>query len=864
MNEGTESDIRATTGLTAAEAATRLATEGPNELPTAKPRTLLRIAASIFKEPMLLLLLAGGTLYLILGDVQEALILLSFVFVVMGITFWQERKTERALEALRDLSSPRALVIRDGVQVRIPGRDVVRGDLLLLAEGDRVPADATVTECLTLSIDESLLTGESVPVRKAAASEMVEGEIRPGGDGTPHVFSGTLVVKGQGTALVRSIGAATELGKIGAALKQLEPERTRMQTEVDRLVRNLAILGGSLCLLVILIYGLTRGDWLGGTLAGITLAMAMLPEEFPVVLTVFLALGAWRISRANVLTRRMPAVETLGSTTVLAVDKTGTLTQNRMTIRAIETAGEQFHINGQDALPEQFHNIVEYGVLASPINPFDPMDTAFKDLGTRFLSQTEHLHDEWSLVREYPLSENLLALSHVWVSADGADYTIASKGAPEAIADLCHFTDEQRTKLIDDVSKLAEDGLRVLGVAQASFSASDGLPSEQHEFDFDFLGLIGLEDPIRPMVPKAVKECYAAGIRVVMITGDYPGTARAIAEQIGLTPRDAIITGPELDAMSDDELAVRCHEANIFARVVPEQKLRIVGALKASGEIVAMTGDGVNDAPALKAADIGVAMGLRGTDVAREAAALVLTDDDFSSIVGAVRMGRRIYDNLRKAMGYIFAVHVPIAGMSLLPVLVPRLFGYETPLVLMPVHIAFLELIIDPACSVVFEAEEEELDTMSRPPRPINEPLFGKRMVGISLAQGAAVLVVVCTVFLVSLGMSHNPEVHDAYVRTLTFTTLVLANIGLILANLSWSKSIIGVLKEGNRALWWVIASAIAFLAIAIYVPPIRSMFQFAPLDLIDIGIALAATAVGVAWFEGVKWFRRKGGHVEA
>jgi Ca2+-transporting ATPase len=592
--------------------------------------------------------------------------------------------------------------------------------------------------------------------------------------------------------------------------------------------------------------------------------MAMLPEEFPVVLTVFLALGAWRISRANVLTRRMPAVETLGSTTVLAVDKTGTLTQNRMTIRTIEAGGERFGINGQDALPEQFHDIVEYGVLASPIDPFDPMDAAFKDLGMRFLAQTDHLHAAWTLVREYPLSEKLLALSHVWVSADGADYVIAAKGAPEAIADLCHLTAEKRADLIGKVSTLAEDGLRILGVARASFGAADGLPDEQHDFEFEFLGLIGLEDPIRPMVPQAVKECYAAGIRVVMITGDYPGTARAIAEQIGLTPRDVIVTGPELDAMSDEELATRCRAANIFARVVPEQKLRIVRALKASGEIVAMTGDGVNDAPALKAADIGVAMGLRGTDVAREAAALVLTDDDFSSIVGAVRMGRRIYDNLRKAMGYIFAVHVPIAGMSLLPVLIPRLFGYETPLVLMPVHIAFLELIIDPACSVVFEAEEEEADTMSRPPRPIDEPLFGKRMVGIALAQGAAVLVVVGTVFVVSLGMRHNLEIHAEYVRTLTFATLVLANIGLILANLSWSKSIVGVLKEGNRALWWVIASAIAFLAISIYVPPVRTMFQFAPLDLIDIAIAFAATAVGVAWFEGVKWLRRRGGHVEA
>ncbi|MCE5191056.1 MAG: cation-translocating P-type ATPase [Actinomycetia bacterium] len=865
MDENTSEDIRAVTGLTAPEARRRLECEGPNELPSAKPRTVLQIAASVLREPMLLLLLAGGGLYILLGDIQEALILLSFVFVVMGITFWQERKTERALEALRDLSSPRALVIRDGEQVRIPGREVVRGDVLLIAEGDRVPADATVTECLTLSVNESLLTGEAVPVRKIAAPEALdESDIRPGGDGTPYVFSGTLVVKGQGTAVVRATGASTELGKIGTALKQLEPERTRLQAEVDHLVRNLALLGGSLCLLVIVVYGLTRGDWLQGTLAGITLAMAMLPEEFPVVLTVFLALGAWRISHANVLTRRMPAVETLGSTTVLAVDKTGTLTQNHMTIRAIERGGEEFWIDGQQTLPEAFHGIVEYGVLASPVDPFDPMDAAFKDLGTRFLAQTEHLHAGWTLVREYPLSEQLLALSHVWVSVDGADYVIASKGAPEAMADLCHFSAEQLAELTAQVSALADKGLRVLGVARATFRASDGLPTEQHDFDFEFLGLIGLEDPIRPMVPEAVKECYTAGIRVVMITGDYPGTARAIAEQIGLMPRDIIVTGPELDAMSDAELAERCRDANIFARVVPEQKLRIVRALKANGEIVAMTGDGVNDAPALKAADIGVAMGLRGTDVAREAASLVLTDDDFSSIVGAVRMGRRVFDNLKKAIGYIFAVHVPIAGMSLLPVLVPRLMGIETPLVLMPVHIAFLELIIDPACSVVFEAEAEETDTMSRPPRALDAPLFGKSMVTLAVTQGLSVLAVVCAVFVISLAVKHNATMLAQYARTLTFATLVLANIGLILANLSWTKSIITVLREGNRALWWVMGAALSFLALAIYVPPVRAVFQFAPLDFVDVLIALGATAVGILWFEGLKWFRRKNGRTLA
>jgi P-type Ca2+ transporter type 2C len=840
-------DIRDIRGLSSDEARQRLETEGPNEIASAKPRSLVQIALGVLREPMLLLLIAGGAIYVVLGDAEEALILLSFVFVVTGITFYQERKTERALEALRDLSSPRALVVRDGEQRRIAGRDVVRGDLMLLAEGDRVPADAVVLDTTNLRVDESLLTGESVPVRKVALRPDQELDSRPGGEATAAVFSGTLVVSGQAMAEVRAIGAATELGRIGAALSGVETEHTPLQREVGRLVQRVATAGIMLCLVVGTVYAAAHGDWIAGTLAGITLAMAILPEEFPVVLTVFLALGAWRISQRHVLTRRMPAIETLGSATVLAVDKTGTLTQNRMTVREIQTGGPLFRVDGQEELPEAFHHIVEFSVLASPIDPFDPMDTAFKELGSRFLAQTEHLHSDWSLVREYPLSERLLALSHVWRSPDGGDYVIAAKGAPEAVADLCHLDEAHERALSQRVASMADKGLRVLGVARASFRETDGLPPEQHDFDFNFLGLIGLEDPIRPAVPAALAECYTAGIRVVMITGDYPGTACAIAEQIGLRPREQVIIGPELDAMTDEQLAMRIDHVNIFARVVPEQKLRIVRALKDRGEVVAMTGDGVNDAPALKAADIGIAMGERGTDVAREAAALVLTDDDFASIVGAVRMGRRIFDNLRKAMSYIFAVHVPIAGMSLLPVL----FGW--PIVLLPVHIAFLELIIDPACSVVFEAEPEEPDVMERPPRRLSEPLFSVRMVALAIAQGVVVLGVVLLVYRVSLTQPHPAAVHDAYVRALTFTSLVIANLGLILVNLSWTRSIVAVVRTPNAALWWVLGGATVFLAVVLCTPFLRELFRFAVLGPGDVAIAVGAAAVGVASFEVVK-----------
>ncbi|MBE0617938.1 MAG: HAD-IC family P-type ATPase, partial [Proteobacteria bacterium] len=655
-------------GLTQVQAAALLRDVGPNELPSAKPRSLAAIAWGVVKEPMFLLLVACGAVYLVLGDVQEALLLLGFVLVVMGITLYQERKTERALEALRDLSSPRARVLRDGQEMRIAGREVVPGDVLIVAEGDRVPADAVVVSCLNLSVDESLLTGESVPVRKVAA----EGEPplgRPGGDDLPFVFSGTLVVQGQGLAQTLETGSRTEIGKIGKALQTVETEKTLLQRETARLVRNLAVAGGSLCAAVVLIYGLTRGNWLDGVLAAIALAMSILPEELPVVLTIFLALGAWRISQKRVLTRHVPAVETLGSATVLCVDKTGTLTLNQMSVSRLHAGGQSLALRGagDEPLPEAFHDLVEHAVLASQIDPFDPMEKAIRALGDNGLARTEHLRDDWELVREYPLSRELLALSRAWKSQDGSDYVISAKGAPEAIADLCHFGEEEQRALSLDVNEMAGRGLRVLGVARARVPRG-ALPAEQHGFSYEFLGLVGLSDPVRPTVPDAVRECYGAGIRVVMITGDYPITAQNIARQIGLQSPDRVMTGPELERLSDADLRERVRDVNIFARVVPEQKLRLVGALKANGEIVAMTGDGVNDAPALKAAHIGIAMGGRGTDVARESADLVLLDDDFSSIVQAVRLGRRIFDNIRKAVAYVFAIHVPIAGLSLIPI----------------------------------------------------------------------------------------------------------------------------------------------------------------------------------------------------
>jgi P-type Ca2+ transporter type 2C len=845
-----EFDLGTIAGLTDNEAAEMIKAEGFNELPSTKRRGVFKITFEVIREPMFLLLVACGTIYLVLGDAQEASMLLGFVFFIMGITLYQERKTERTLEALRDLSSPRALVIRGGERKRIAGREVVRGDTLLLVEGDRVPADAVLLSCGHLLADESVLTGESVSVRKIADDGHAAMSL-PGGDGLPFVYSGTLVVQGQGVARALATGQRTEIGKIGKALQTLETEQTPLQRETSKLVGKLAVLAIALCVVVVIVYGLTRANWVDGFLAGITLAMAILPNEFPVVLTIFLALGAWRISQQHVLTRHVPAVETLGSATVLCVDKTGTLTLNHMSVAMLLADDGYYDMRTRaDAdLPENFHELSEFAILASHRDPFDPMEKALRELGNYYLRDTEHLHDDWLLVHEYPLSNELLALSLVWKSREGEDYVIAAKGAPEAIFDLCHFNAPRLEELSGQVATLAGKGLRVLGVARSRFRQTD-LPTGQHAFDFEFLGLVALADPVRPGVPAAIKECYGAGIRVVMITGDYPGTAQNVACQIGLDPGDAIITGPELDKMDDAELQRRIGSVNIFARVVPEQKLRLVLALKANGEIVAMTGDGVNDAPALKAANIGIAMGERGTDVAREASSLVLLDDDFSSIVQAVKQGRRIFDNLKKGMAYILAIHVPIAGMTLIPVLL------KWPLVLLPVHIAFLHLIIDPACSIVFEAEPEEADLMKRAPRNPNEPLFGKRTWQMSLFQGLGVLVIIVALY----GLALYRGQADSVARALAFTTLIIANLGLILTNRSWSQTTLTTIRSPNAALWWVVGGAVVFLGLVLCVPVLSELFRFARLHWIDLGVCLLAGAVSTIWFELFKLVGRRGG----
>lgn len=774
-----------------------------NELPTAKSKNIGQIALEVVKEPMFVLLLVCSSIYLLLGDYTEGIMLSASILIIIFITFYQYQKTERAIESLRQLSSPKAMVIRNGETVKIPGREIVIGDIVLINEGDRIPADGMLIHGTNLSVDESMLTGESIPVSKDTLAY----------EGSSHVFSGTLVVQGSGKLEVNAIGIHTEFGKIGKSLQQIVQDPTRLQKEMKVLIRNLFIIGGFLSVLVVIAFYLTRGDFIASLLSGLASAMAILPEEFPVVLTIFLAIGAWRLSQQNVLTRKPSAIETLGSATVLCSDKTGTITQNNM---VLSTLIKEHFIIEKNEFEENVENIEELiftAILASPPESIDPMERAIYAVKKTLPSS---MSPSFSLLKEYPLSKDLFAMTRVLDDENGQLY-VGTKGAPEAILELCHISDEERIHLLSKVKMLAKRGQRILGVAKGKVENRE-FPVSQKDFSFEFMGFLGFEDPIRPEVPEAIKQCYSAGIKVIMITGDYPETAKNIGKQAGLNEQDEILTGHDLKNLSESELKEKIKHVNIFARIIPEQKLQIIKALKANGEVVAMTGDGVNDAPALKAADIGISMGGKGTDVARESSSLVLLDDNFSSIVMAIKSGRRIFDNLQKAMGYIIAIHIPIIGLALLPAFFPAL-----PILLMPLHIVFMELIIDPVCSIAFESEKEEIGVMKRPPRDPNMAFFGLKQIFKSSLVGLILLAMVLTVYFFSMQEGHT----EGEIRAIAFTSLIIGNIFLILTTLSKTRNAIDVLFEDNISLKIILFVAITMMFLLISVPYLRELFSF-------------------------------------
>ena len=813
------SDETPATGLSSAQAAQRLAEEGPNDLPRQPPRTAWRILREVAREPLFQLLAAALAIYMVLGETSEAAVLLGFLAVIVAITVVQERRTERVLEALHDMTSPRALVWRDGRAQRVAGRELVRSDRIALAEGDRVPADARLLEAGDLAVDESLLSGESLPVAKSAGGQAP----------ACMVWAGTLVVSGQGVAQVTATGAHSAIGRIGLALEAVQVQVTPLHAQTRQLVRWASVIGLLLSLVVGGLFVWRSGDWLGAALAAITLAMALLPQEFLLILTVFMAMGAWRLSQQRVLTRRAATIEALGSATVLCTDKTGTLTHNRMAVAALvrwDARGPSTWRAGTEAPPSAFSPLLCHALLASEPAPADPMERALHEAAR---AQGMRMPEGWRLVHEYGLSPGAPMMTHVWQSPDAALHTVAVKGAPETVVALCGLPQAQRAQALVQTAALAESGMRVLAVARARWEG-DAWPARPQDFEFEWLGLVALADPLRSQVPQAVQDLRRAGIRVRMITGDHPGTALAIARQAGLDTEGGVLLGEDIAALSDEALQQRVATVAVYARVAPQQKLRIIQALKARGEVVAMTGDGVNDAPSLKAAHIGVAMGGRGTDVAREASSLVLLDDDFVSLVQAVRLGRRIYDNLRKAMRFVFAVHVPIAGLSLLPLLM----GW--PLVFSPMHIAFLEIVIDPVCSIAYEAEDEEPDVMDRPPRDPLAPLFSAAMIGQSLLQGLIVLALVAGFYAWLLHGGQSAE----SARTAAFMALLASNIALVLANRSLAGGWRQALRPGNRAMWSMLLLSLGLLALVISVPVLREFFGFVWPQMVWVGAALA------------------------
>jgi len=828
--------MTALAGLSSADAKRILASDGYNELPSDKPRSALKIIVEVITEPMFLLLLGAAAIYLTLGDIREALVLCSSIFIIIIITFVQERRTEQTLARLKDLTSPQALVIRDGVSIRVPGRNVVAGDVLIIREGDRTPADLTLIESTGITTDESILTGESLPVEKSVTTDA-------------HLYSGSMILTGYGTATVTATGIRTQLGKIGKDLQSIKIEASPLYREVHRLVRWVAVGGIALCVVVASALGMTSGRWLNGILAGITVAMGVLPEEFPVVLTVFLAMGAWRIARHHVLTRRIPAIESLGAATVLAVDKTGTLTENRMQLAFIRTSHTTIDLRAQSlqklSLDDEAKALLGIAMAASERDAFDPMEQAIHESARQHIATVCERYDSMALIREYDLTPELRAVTHVWQSPADTHCTVACKGAPETVMALCRLDQCASQEWMNQVNALATQGLRVLGVANG-LCAADELPASPSGFQLNFLGLLCLADPVRSDVPHALQECKQAGIRVVMITGDHAGTASTIAAQAGFRNASAVMNCNDMNDMSDEQLQMKARSVDIYARATPQHKLRLVHALKSNNEIVVMTGDGVNDAPALKAAHVGVAMGKRGTDVAREAAAVVLMNDDFSSLVRGVRLGRRIYDNIQNAMHYLVAVHIPLAGIGLLP----ALLGW--PLVFFPVHVLFLEFVIDPACSFVFEADTESPDVMQRKPRRPDARLFTLPHLKRSLVFGMMNLAVTVSVYYWSL---HH--LLESQARALCFTTLVLGNIVLMLLVRARNESLSSVLMRRNDAFWIIAVAACLALWAVIFIPGIASMFQFAPPPTRFIawliGITLGSLILILVWQRSAK-----------
>lgn len=827
-------------GLSRDEVLERQHQFGKNEIVAVRKQGFVRKVLHILGEPMFLLLLAASVIYFVLGEPRDGAVMLVFVVGIISIDVIQEWKTDKTLNALRDLSAPRVLVIRDGVEVVIASSDLVPGDLMKICEGVKIPADGSVIRCNDLCVDESTLTGEAEGVWKKCCSESNE-------DGEywrkDYCYAGTLVAQGTAVVLVDKIGANTEYGKIGVNVASAKEEATPLQKQTRGLVRLCAVIAAVLFVLVGIVTFLNIPDHKIGerliesVLAGITLAMAMIPEEFPVILTVFLSMGAWRLARKNSLVRKLPSVETLGAVSVLCVDKTGTITMNQMTVQ------ELWQENGTE------EELCEVMGLGCETEAYDPMEKAMLVYCERVGISKEELFSG-TLVTEYAFTNELKMMGHVWKRKDGI--VIAAKGSPERILTLCELSVEQRETIEAKMEEFSRKALRVIAVGKMKVGTEDEVPGCLLDCKLEFCGLVGLADPPRESVKRDIATCKKAGVRVVMITGDNGITASSIAKQIGMPHAECIITGDMLNVMTEEELQEKVKEVSIFSRVIPEHKMRIVKAFQKNGEVVAMTGDGVNDAPALKYADIGIAMGKRGSEVSREAADLILMDDNFSTIVETIQDGRRIYDNIRKAVGYIFTIHVPIAFSSLLA---PILGVTPSSLFLLPLHVVLLELLIDPTCSIVLERQPAETDIMERKPRNPKESILTAAGLTKSLLQGVVIFAAAFgTYYLMLNRMPDCPEI----ARSMGLVIVMIANVTLVQVNSSEHEFVYQSFRKlvKDKVMWMASIGTIVMLLLILYTP-LHTFLKLSALSALRLFVAIGIGVISVIWYELVKMVKR-------
>jgi P-type Ca2+ transporter type 2C len=816
-------------GLTDAAVAKSLAENGQNILAAKTGSHLFATIKEVVSEPMFLLLLVACGLYLALGEMAEAITLAVALLFVSGISIYQTMRSDQALGALRDLTQPKTKVWRNGNLETIAVEDIVVGDAVMVAEGERIPADGAILDSNDFSLDESILTGESVSVTKAR------------GD---HVFAGTSSTTGSAEINITAVGLQTALGKIGKSIESISSEKTPLQLQVNRFVMNMAWIGLAAFLIVFGFNYFRSRDWVTALLFGLTLAMSILPEEIPVAFSSFMALGAARLSRMGVLTKQPQTVESLGSATVICADKTGTITKNGMTVRSVyDGVTESLEVlDPSKKISDSARQVLAFARWASETEPFDPMEKAIVSAN---LEVDPNMAVPAPIIHEYPLAGTPPMMTHVRRSTNG-EIIVAGKGALEHVLAVCHPESKIAERIRNVTKELSDKGYRVLGVARGA-QASTNYPLNQDDFNWTFLGLVALENPPKENAGAVVRAFVEAGIRVKMITGDYPETAQAIARQVGLPDAESFVTGDLIMAMTEPELQLEVSKTAVFARMFPEAKLRVVQALKKNGEVVAMTGDGVNDGPALKAAHIGVAMGHRGSEVARQAASLVLVNDDLGSMVDAVAQGRRIYQNFKKAVSYVVSIHIPIV----LTVAVPLLANWPIANLFSPIHVIFLELVMGPTCSIAFENEPAEEGQMRQPPRALTATLFAGSELGRSITQGLGIALAVLTVY----GFAMQRGEPESVVRTLAFSTLVIANILLTLVNRSFTLSIFQTIRIPNPTLWLMLGLTFALLLATLFLDPAQHLFGFAHVAVLDFAWCAVAAFVGVCWIELYKAF---------